>query len=42
MTSRLAAHHLFTGVPYHQLMGEVMGASRMGSQFDEKLGEKAV
>ena len=36
------SHHLFTGVPYHQLMGEVMGASRMGSHFDEKLGEKAV
>ena len=36
------SHHLFTGVPYHQLMGEVMGASRLGTKFDEKLGEKAV
>ena len=36
------SHHLFTGVPYHQVMGEVMGASRLGSKFDEKLGEKAV
>jgi len=36
------SHHLFTGVPYHQLMGEVMGASRLGSKFDEHLGEKAV
>ncbi len=36
------SHHLFTGVPYHQLMGEVMGASRLGARFDEKLGEKAV
>jgi isocitrate lyase len=36
------SHHLFTGVPYHQVMGEVMGASRLGTKFDEKLGEKAV
>ncbi len=36
------SHHLFTGVPYHQLMGEVMGASRLGGKFDERLGEKAV
>jgi isocitrate lyase len=36
------SHHLFTGVPYHQLMGEVMGASRLGSTFDEHLGDKAV
>ena len=36
------SHHLFTGVRYHQLMGEVMGASRLGSKFDEHLGEKSV
>ena len=36
------SHHLFSGVPYHQLMGEVMGASRLGTKYDEKLGEKAV
>jgi len=36
------SHHLYTGVPYHQVMGETLGASRLGSKFDEKLGEKAV
>ena len=36
------SHHLFTGVPYHQSMGGVMGASRLGTTYDEKLGEKAV
>ncbi len=36
------SHHLFTGVPYHQVLGQTMGASRLGSNFDEKLGEKAV
>jgi isocitrate lyase len=36
------SHHLYTGVPYHQVMGETMGASRLGAKFDEKLGEKAV
>lgn len=36
------SHHLFTGVPYHQLMGSVMGGSRLGNEFDEKLGEKAL
>jgi isocitrate lyase len=36
------SHHNFTGVPYHQAMGSVMGGSRLGTQYDEKLGEKAV
>src|SRR2546421_4251786 len=27
------SHHLFTGVPYHQVLGETMGASRLG-KFD--------
>ena len=35
------SHHLFTGVPYHQVMGNVMGASRLGT-FDQELEEKAV
>ena len=35
------SHHLFTGVPYHQVMGETMGASRLG-KFDQELSEKAV
>ena len=35
------SHHLFTGVPYHQVMGNVMGASRLGS-FDGEREEKAV
>ncbi len=36
------SHHLFTGVPYHQAMGSVMGAARLGTEYDEKLGERAV
>ena len=35
------SHHLFTGVPYHQVMGETMGASRLG-KFDREIEEKAV
>src|SRR5439155_1526677 len=35
------SHHLFTGVPYHQVMGECMGASRLG-RFEQELEEKAV
>jgi isocitrate lyase len=31
------SHHLFTGVPYHQVMGEVMGASRLGKFEDERV-----
>src|SRR3989442_1377562 len=30
------SHHLFTGVPYHQVMGEVLGASRLGKFEGEK------
>src|SRR5205823_3189147 len=36
------SHHLFTGVPYHQLMGQVYGAARLGNQFGEHLAETAV
>jgi 2-methylisocitrate lyase-like PEP mutase family enzyme len=32
------SHHLFTGVPYHQVMGETMGASRLGKFEDERGG----
>ena len=35
------SHHLFTGVPYHQVMGNVLGASRLG-KFEQELEEKAV
>jgi isocitrate lyase len=35
------SHHLFTGVPYHQLLGETMGASRLG-KFAGEHAEKAV
>jgi hypothetical protein len=35
------SHHLFTGVPYHQLLGETMGAARLG-KFDGEAVEKAV
>jgi isocitrate lyase len=32
------SHHLFTGVPYHQVMGETMGAARLGKFEDERGG----
>ena len=35
------SHHLFTGVPYHQALGETMGASRLG-KFHGEGAEKAV
>jgi isocitrate lyase len=35
------SHHLFTGVPYHQVLGETMGASRLG-RFDGEVADKAV
>jgi isocitrate lyase len=31
------SHHLFTGVPYHHLLGEQMGTARFGSGVDPKL-----
>src|SRR6266540_4114055 len=31
------SHHFFSGVPYHQLVGESFGGSRLGSKFQEKL-----
>ena len=31
------SHHLFTGVPYHQHVGNVYGASRLGKNLDEHL-----
>jgi isocitrate lyase len=36
------SHHYFTGVPYHQHVGEVFGSARFGSAVDEKLGVEAV
>jgi isocitrate lyase len=36
------SHHFFTGVPYHQLVGEELGGSRMGPGFQEKLAEERV
>jgi len=31
------SHHLFTGVPYHHLMGEHLGTARFGDSVDEGL-----
>jgi isocitrate lyase len=31
------SHHLFTGVPYHQHLGHVYGASRLSEDLDEHL-----
>jgi isocitrate lyase len=31
------SHHLFTGVPYHQHLGHVYGASRLSEELDEHL-----
>jgi isocitrate lyase len=31
------SHHLFTGVPYHHLMGEQLGTARFGHSVDQHL-----
>jgi isocitrate lyase len=31
------SHHVFTGVPYHQHLGQVYGATRLGDAVDEHL-----
>jgi isocitrate lyase len=31
------SHHLFTGVPYHQHLGQAYGATRLGDSVDEHL-----
>jgi isocitrate lyase len=36
------SHHEFSGVPYHHLVGEQYGSSRMGRQFVEDLPEDKV
>ena len=36
------SHHFFSGVPYHQLVGESFGGSRLGTKFQEKLAEERV
>ncbi len=33
------SHHLFTGVPYHHLMGETLGTPRFGKGVDQALAE---
>lgn len=36
------SHHFFSGVPYHQLMGKAYDATRLGSEFAEKLPDDRV
>ena len=36
------SHHYFTGVPYHQVVGELFGSSRFGSAVDQHLEQEAV
>src|SRR5437667_4606889 len=36
------SHHFFSGVPYHQLVGESFGGSRLGTKFQEKLAAERV
>jgi hypothetical protein len=31
------SHHLFTGVPYHQHVGQEYGATRLGHEVDQHL-----
>jgi hypothetical protein len=31
------SHHFFSGVPYHQLVGDQLGGARLGTEFAEKL-----
>ena len=36
------SHHQFSGVPYHHLLGQAYDASRLGSEFAEKLADDKV
>ena len=36
------SHHEFSGVPYHHLVGEQYGTSRLGWQFVEDLSDDKV
>lgn len=36
------SHHFFSGVPYHQLLGEEYGGSRLGTTFQDGLPHKQV
>ena len=36
------SHHLFSGVPYHHLIGKMYGAERLGKEFVEELPEEKV
>jgi len=35
------SHHLFSGVPYHHLMGEALGTARFGRDVDQSVGPAA-
>jgi isocitrate lyase len=36
------SHHLFSGVPYHHVVGKMFDAARMGKEFCEELPEEKV
>ena len=36
------SHHYFSGVPYHHLVGTMMGAARLGQQFVEHVSDEKV
>jgi isocitrate lyase len=36
------SHHEFSGVPYHHLMGDELGAARLGTSFIEELPTEKV
>jgi isocitrate lyase len=36
------SHHLFSGVPYHQAIGELYGADRLGTKVDQQLAAEKV
>ena len=36
------SHHFFSGVPYHQLVGDAYGGARLGAEFAEKLSAEKV
>jgi isocitrate lyase len=36
------SHHLFSGVPYHHLVGQIFDSARLGSEFVEALPEDKV
>jgi hypothetical protein len=36
------SHHFFSGVPYHHLVGELYGGSRLGGRYVEQLPDGKV